>query len=91
MDKKNNWAWGVPGITFIWHGEWADPEIAYKDHLFNFRDVEDAIADMLSEDYDLDWSDDISDADWDAWVKDNHETIRGLLDEWIVTGRAVIE
>ena len=34
---------GVQEIEFIWHGEWADPELEYKDKTFNYWDVEDAL------------------------------------------------
>ena len=34
---------GVPGTTFIWHGEYSDPEIEYKGHIFNYYDVEDGL------------------------------------------------
>ena len=32
---------GVPGTTFIWHGNNADPEVIYKGKSFNVNDVED--------------------------------------------------
>lgn len=34
---------GVPGTTFISHGEWADPEIWYKGHELNAEDVEEGL------------------------------------------------
>lgn len=34
---------GVPGSTFIWHGEWADPEIWWKGEELNATDVEDGM------------------------------------------------
>ena len=31
----------VPGVYFIWHGSWSDPEVMYEDKLFNLpMDVE---------------------------------------------------
>ena len=32
--------YGVPGIRFIWHGEWADPELEWNGMLFNYFDLE---------------------------------------------------
>lgn len=33
----------IKGVKFIYHGDWADPEIMYKGHLFNYYDVEDPL------------------------------------------------
>ena len=33
----------VPGAIFIWHGDSADPEILYKNHLINYYNVEDSL------------------------------------------------
>lgn len=37
--------YGVPEVEFIWHGEWADPEVAYKGNVYSYTDVEDALYD----------------------------------------------
>lgn len=34
---------GVPGSTYIYHGEWADPEIWWKGNELNANDVEDSL------------------------------------------------
>ena len=34
---------GVPGSTFIWHGEWSDPEVLWKGISLNVNDVEDKL------------------------------------------------
>lgn len=34
---------GVPGSTYIWHGEWADPEIWWDGVELNATDVEDSL------------------------------------------------
>ena len=39
----------VPGVQFIYHGDWADPELIYKDHVFNAHDVEDSLWDEFQE------------------------------------------
>lgn len=88
MDKKNNYAWGVPGITFIWHGQWADPEVEYKDYIFNYWDIEDAIADTAKEELGIPDNKDISDDQFDTWVNHNHDWIYGYMDDlvWIANG-----
>lgn len=84
-------AWGVSDVYYIGHGVGAEPELEYKGHIFDYWEVEDALADLLSEDLELDWDSEISADDWFSWIKNNHETIRGLLDEWLITGRALLD
>ena len=38
-NNKQNYR-GVPEIEFVYHGEWADPELIYKGKSFNFWDIE---------------------------------------------------
>lgn len=41
-EATENGDWhGVPGARFIWHGEWADPEIEYQGKLINYYDFAD--------------------------------------------------
>ena len=37
-----NW-YGIEGIGFVWHGEWADPEIEYKGKRCSCYTVEDTM------------------------------------------------
>lgn len=39
----------VPGAIFIWHGDSADPEILYKNHLINYYNVEDGLWDSYKD------------------------------------------
>lgn len=41
---------GVPGTIYVWHGEWADPTIIYKDQEINYWDIEDYMWDIYKED-----------------------------------------
>lgn len=55
---------GVEGTRYIWHGEWADPEIYYDGYLFNYWDVMDGLSEEDLNDtaylegvlYDLRWA-----------------------------------
>lgn len=39
---NSNTKWrGVDGTTYIWHGEWSDPEVWYDDKEINYNDLED--------------------------------------------------
>lgn len=46
---KEGWR-GSPDIEMGWNGEWADPDLIYKDYTFNYWDIEDALWDMFKED-----------------------------------------
>ena len=44
---------GVPGAIFVWHGEWADPEIYYdyggEQYVINGSEAEDSLWDYFKE------------------------------------------
>ena len=44
--KKNDFYRGVKNVHYIDNGEWADPEIIYKKHLFNYWEIENSLWDM---------------------------------------------
>lgn len=41
---------GVPGSTYIWHGEWADPEVLWGGVELNVNDVEDSLWESYKDD-----------------------------------------
>ena len=41
---------GVPGSTYIYHGEWADPEVLWKGVEINANDVEDSLWESYEDD-----------------------------------------
>lgn len=49
MKEYPNW-YGIEDIGFIWHGEWADPEIEYKGKRINSTIVEDTMWERFRED-----------------------------------------
>jgi hypothetical protein len=77
--KKSTWR-GVPGTTFIYHGEWSDPEIAYKGELLNYWDVEESLqysyqADVESGDFE---------GSFDEWAEaQDPKYLASQLDEYI--------
>ena len=48
MKEYPNW-YGIEDIGFIWHGEWADPEIEYKGHIINSHIIEDTMWERFKE------------------------------------------
>lgn len=74
---------GIPNIEFVWHGEWADPELIYKGHSFNYWDVEDALwGDYVEQECEgnADKGDDYAFA---LWLKKNTDYVYGYLNDWI--------
>ncbi|MCR5453176.1 MAG: hypothetical protein K6F00_11170 [Lachnospiraceae bacterium] len=43
------WYCGIEGISFIWHGEWADPELGYKGYAINEPSAVDGLYDEYYE------------------------------------------
>lgn len=41
--------YGIEGVYFIYHNEWADPEIEYKGKRYNYYDLEDMLISMWQE------------------------------------------
>lgn len=81
--------YGIEGIAFNWHGQWADPTITYKGHEFNYWDVEDALYSNYKEDHserpDLCHAEDDAFA---AWLQANPQEAYDLLDDWIWAGES---
>ena len=50
MKRNNNW-YGIKGITFIWHNEWADPEIEFEGNVLNVHDIEDVMWERYLEEH----------------------------------------
>lgn len=71
---------GVPGTRFIWHGEWADPEIEYKGHTINANEVEDFFYTTYKEEME-EYGYDMSFDDW--MTKQGQITLRLALDDMI--------
>lgn len=42
--------YGIPEVEFIWHGEWNDPEVAYKGKLYNYYDLENSLYELFEDD-----------------------------------------
>ena len=68
-----NW-YGIPEIKFIWHNEWADPEIEYRGRRCSCYIVEDTMWERYRED-------DLSDPDeFERYMRENAEEVRELCE-----------
>ena len=69
-----NW-YGIEDIGFIWHGEWADPEIEYKGKRLNVHDIEDGMWEKFVEIYQCEDFDKFSE-----YMKENAEEIYYIIE-----------
>ena len=67
-----NW-YGIEGISFIWNGEWSDPEIEYKGYIFNSYDIEYAFYE--------DWKESNSDIPFEDYMVMAGESVKEYLDD----------
>ena len=75
--------YGVEGVKFLSHGEWADPEVVYKNHVFFAFDVEESLRSAF---IDCNGSFDEDDDVWDEmeeWAKENPQEVYNCLDDII--------
>lgn len=72
---------GVPGSTYIYHGEWADPEILWKGVEINANDVEDSLWESYEDDC-RDRREKPTDDGFDEWLDEMGTSyIASTLDE----------
>ncbi|WP_406044103.1 hypothetical protein [Succinimonas sp.] len=77
------WFYGIRGIQFISHGEWADPELIWHGRSFNYYDIEMPLWEVYREECDErgERPDEII---FETWVKKNaylaREYLQNLLD-----------
>ena len=69
----------VPGVQFIYHGDRADPELIYKDHMFNALDVEDSLWNEFREKTNGKGTAD----EYASWVAVHPSLLTDLLDDLI--------
>lgn len=77
---------GCEDIDMIWNGEWGDPDLSYREHIFNYYDIEDALwNDFLEETgYDDSQSGDPQvEKEFDEYVRNNAPS---YLDDYIFAG-----
>lgn len=78
-DKDSTYR-GIPNTRFIWHGEWADPEVLYTDDdgdelLFNYYNVEDVLYSEFMDDMSISDDDPNFDEEFKKYAKENGKRI----------------
>ena len=76
--------YNVPGVEFIYHGEVSDPEVRYKDRIFNYWDLENALYEMYIEEGNprID-KPSCDDKQFREWIANDPDTVYNYLDDWI--------
>lgn len=65
--------YGIEEIEFIYHGEWSDPTVIYKEKELNYWDVETYLYDI--------WNDEDTDLAFEDWIQINKTYVLECLDE----------
>lgn len=73
----NNY-FGVEGLEYIPHGEWADPDLVYKGRVFNYWDVFDRLFDEFLEE-NPEYTDSQAEELFDKYLRENPLKIEELL------------
>lgn len=73
--------YGVEGITSLYHGDWADPEVEYHGIHADYYDLEDYLWDVYSSRCEEDGKP-TSDDEFSAWVKDNADMAYEWFEEY---------
>lgn len=81
LAKLPNW-YGIEGIKFIWHNEWADPEIEYKGKRCSCYIVEDTMWEDFTHDDDGERIPDelCGEDEFAKYMKENAETVKYLCE-----------
>ena len=73
--EPKKWYCGIEGVTFIWHGDWSDPELGYKGYAINEPTATDGLYAMFHEETGSDNNDAFS-----TWLKENKGLLFDALD-----------
>ena len=79
---------GVPGSTYIWHGEWADPEVLWDGVELNVNDIEEGLWYSYKDDCE-ERGEKPTNQGYEAWLKEmGTEYIASQLDDlaWAAQG-----
>lgn len=76
-DNKRYWC-GIRGVYQIWHGQWADPEVRYRNYICNEWDLQESMyismKDRIADGED--WGDPDNDEDFMNFCKANADLVK---------------
>lgn len=70
---KRKYFYGIKDVEFIWHGEWCDPEIIWKNQSFDYYDLENPLYDMYCEEHVAE------NMDFKEWLNANIDEVYDIL------------
>ena len=79
---KRECYFGIVPVRFVWHGQWADPELIYKRHSFNYWDITDYMIEC--------WQEAGKPGELDEYISMNGDTVKGFLNDIIAVRKGVI-
>lgn len=81
---NSNERWrNVPGTTYIWHGEWSDPEIWYEGREINANELEDYMYEIYCEESKQNGVNDTTKG-YEEWIEElGTPWLESTLDEFI--------
>lgn len=89
--KKTTSPWplwmGIRGFRFVYHGDWADPELVWHKHLMNVHSVEDPMWELYAEQCREDETE-TTEEDFARFCSKNAELAREFAQETINCGCA---
>ena len=71
-----NW-YGIQDVGFIWHGEWAPPEVEYNGKTANAIEV----GESLWEDFYEEFGRDPTDEEFDEYIIKHQDSVKFLIEE----------
>jgi len=79
MSNETKNFYGLDGIEFIWHGEWADPEVEYEGRRFNYYDLEDPLWEIFREERETECQP-VNEDEFPGWVRQNRALAIEILE-----------
>lgn len=76
--EQKKWYCGIEGVTFIWHGDWSDPELGYNGYAINEPTATDGLYAIFHDETGKDDTDSFAE-----WLKGNKELFFETLDSLI--------
>ena len=82
MNRKRFWC-GIKGVYHLYHGEWSDPEVRYKNYICNEWDLQESLEQSMIADIEdgIDWGNPENHRDFVNFCKANPELVKQSIIE----------
>ena len=72
--EEDNW-YGIKGATFIYHGDWSDPEVEYKGVSLNYWAIQDGLWEVFKDE-----NPEGTEKEFDKWMETHPEEVKSELE-----------